>query len=115
MVDIETEGSTLIIEGNEVEFERPIAKTVLFDDFVVTRLKLTGEGGRRSYKNVIAVNDDGTIRWEIENVPELGGEYSPYSNIYTEDGSDLWAYNVAGMEYRVDTDDGTLIEGEFVK
>lgn len=115
MVDINTEGPTLTIDGSEVEFERPIYKTVTFDNFVVVLLELTGEGGKRSFKNVIAVKNDGSIRWEIENVPEGSGEYRPYSNIYTKDGSDLWAYNVAGMKYRVDTDDGTLLEGEFVK
>ena len=114
MVDIQIEKNTIIIDARRVEFNRPISKILEFDNFIVVLLRITGQEADEHYKNVYAVNHDGSIRWEIENVPERGGKYRPYSNIHKDD-DELWANNVAGMKYRVDTSDGSLLDREFVK
>lgn len=113
MDDITVEGPTLVIGDERVEFEVPIADHIVYDDFAVVRLENAGERHPDSHRNVIAVDADGTIRWKIPEQPP--SESRPYTNIYTEDGEDLWTNNASGYLFRVDPETGDLLDREFVK
>lgn len=112
--DMKVQGTELVIGEKRVDFGHPIEKVLDREEYVVVLLALTGEPYETFHKNVIAVNTDGSIRWKIENRPEREGRYRPYSNIYEKD-DELWAYNVGGMAYRIDEEDGSLLEREFRK
>ena len=101
------------INDNEVALGHPIEEHLVFEDFVVVRLKLTGEDFPEIHRNVIAINQDGSIRWRIEKAPEEG-YYDSYAGIF-DDGGELRAYNLSGMNYKVDKDTGEVSDGRFVK
>ncbi|MFC7074160.1 hypothetical protein ACFQJ7_01570 [Halovenus rubra] len=105
--------SVLKINSEEIEFNHPIEEYISFDDFVVIRLKLNGEDFPEKHQNVIAVNKDGSIRWRIEKAPEEG-YYDSYAGIFDDDG-ELRAYNLSGMNYKVDKETGEVSDGKFVK
>jgi hypothetical protein len=110
---MEIDEDILRIGGNEHEFGNVIDEYLEFSDFVVVLLGLTGEDYPEIKENVIAINKDGSIRWKIDKAPEEG-YYDSYAGIHEEDG-ELYAYNLSGMSYKVDTTDGSIGEGEFVK
>lgn len=105
--------NTLWIGGEEHEFGNSIDEYIEFDDFVVVLLGLTGEDYPEIKQNVIAVNNDGSIRWRIEKAPEEG-YYDAYAGIFDVDG-ELRAYNLSGMNYKVDKETGKVSDGRFVK
>lgn len=107
------EGCDLIVGGTRRTFDAPISDHVDFANFVVVQLKASNEMYSDKYRNVIAVNDDGTIRWRIPERPNPGPKQ--YSSIHTKDGDDLWAYNTGGMLYEVDPETGDIIGQQWKK
>lgn len=113
MTSIEVQNSELMIDGSTVTFSNPIAEVLEFEDCIVVRLKLTGDDFQDIHQNVIAVDRNGSICWKIEKAPEEG-YYDSYAEIFDKDG-ELWAYNLSGMSYKIDLEDGSIVEGKFVK
>ena len=106
-------GGVLKVDNEEIDFGHPIEEYLVFDDFVVVRLKLTGEDFPEKHQNIIAVNKDGSIRWRIEKAPEEG-YYDSYAAIFDNDG-ELRAYNLSGMNYKVNKQTGEVSDEKFVK
>ena len=113
MVTVTVNDGVVKIDGNEIDFDHPITDYLVFDDFVVVMLKLNGEDFPEKHQNIIAVDADGTIRWRIEKAPEEG-YYDSYAGIFDDDG-ELRAYNLSGMNYRVDKETGEVSDEKFVK
>lgn len=112
-MDYSIDGTDLIVGEETRSFEVPIKRAIDFEDFVVVLLKGTRDSHPHSLQNVLAIDPDGSIRWEIPAEPD--GQPRPYTNIYTETGEDLHANNFAGYLYEVDPETGEILEREFVK
>lgn len=113
MVEYTVQDTDLVVGGKRISFGAPIAQHVAYDGFVVVRLTVTGHAHPDDLSNVIAVDADGSIRWKIpEQPPETP---RPYTNVYTNDGDDLWANNARGFLFQVDPRTGELLDREFVK
>lgn len=112
-IEMNIEGDTLRIGGAAHTFGNVIDKCIEFDDFVVVLLGLTGDEYSEIKQNVVAIDRDGSIRWRIEKAPEKG-HYDAYADIFEDDG-ELRAYNLSGMNYKVDKETGDVSDGTFVK
>lgn len=112
---VHVEDDLLEINESTVRFANSIGDVVRFDEFVVIRLKLTGVKFPDIHRNVYAINCDGSIRWQIEECPDLvGGKHSAYGGLYEVDGG-LWATTTIGISYKLDPDTGEILEKKIVK
>lgn len=112
--EIEIHGSKITINGTTRDAGTDIREWEDFGTYVVVRVA-PEEGNPLFNRNVLAFEPDGTERWRIDRCPdETGGGHDYYGGLFGEDG-DLWVYNLNGMKYRVDADDGSIIDKQFVK
>lgn len=113
MTSVSVTESRLTVGSETIRFPAPIAEHVEYDEFVVVRLKVTMDEHPDDRRNVIAVDRDGTIRWQLPELPDA--EPRPYTRIFTKEGEDLWVHNSSGNLYRVDPETGEVLDREFVK
>lgn len=114
MNEVAVEDDCLPINGNSITFTNSIREHLDFDDFVVVDLRLTAENPEFN-RNIVAVNPDGCVRWRIDECPDVtSGGHDAYAGLFKE-GTELWAYNLNGMKYKINTDNGSVIDGKFVK
>jgi len=112
-MDINVDGSEIEVNGTTLTFESNISEVIEFDDFVVIRLEIIGKEFNDKLQNIIAINQNGVIRWKIEKAPEPE-YYDSYSRIWKKD-EDLIVYNLKGIRYRVDKETGEVFDGEMAK
>ena len=113
MAEVSKQGCMLSIGSEIIQFDVPVAQYIESDEIIAIRLKNTGEEFQYSLRNVLGINMDGRIRWKISKKPD----HRPrsYTNIYTKDQKDLWAYNFSGNLYQVNPKTGKILSEEFVK
>jgi len=103
------------MNNKKIEFENTIGDYIEFDDLVVVRLELTGENYPNINRNVIGVKSDGSICWRIALCPDkTGGGHDAYNGLFKHD-DELWATNLNGMKYKVDKNNGEIVDKKFVK
>lgn len=106
MVQVSYSGCVIEIDGNEVEFEYPIKKSVVLDDLVVVLLDPPVNEDVRD--NVVCLTPTGEQKWTIEppTTEDVQGEVV-YVDIQAAEG-DLIANTWEGMAYSVDRDSGKI-------
>ncbi|SFS13048.1 hypothetical protein SAMN05216559_4186 [Halomicrobium zhouii] len=107
---VSADGNELTIDGTRLVFDDEIGGVVQIESGAVVRLEIPPE--KTCNRNVIAINNDGTIRWRIPEAPDGSSGDKPYMDIYLQDG-ELWAGNWICYCYRIDQDTGELLEREF--
>lgn len=111
---IEVSNGKLTVNGNTLDFGSDIRECQDFGDFVVVDLSLGAEDANYN-QNVVAVEPDGSTRWRIDKCPhESDGGHDSYAGLFQQD-EELWVYNLNGMKYKVDRQDGSIIDHKFVK
>lgn len=111
MTEISASGNTLQIGNQTVEFEYGIDDLVQLNGIIVVLLNIpTGETNNR---NVIGLDQNGSIRWRIE---ELDSERAdkPYVEIDITNG-ELVADNWMGVQAIVDIDTGAVKDTKLTK
>lgn len=112
MVEYAVRGEELSIGSDTVRFRVPIYRDIEYGEFVVVLLETKRIDHEYKRRNVLAINEDGSIRWTISKQPPSNPR--PYTGLYTRDG-DLWTYNSSGYKFRIDPETGELLERKFVK
>ena len=69
--------------------------------------------GEKCNDNVFGVKENGSIKWQIENIiPEK--ENSPFVNIKKLDGR-LDAYNWSGVKFQINLENGKIVHKAVTK
>ena len=113
MVEFEIDERELVIGEKTISFEAPIAETIDYGAFVVIRLQNNAETHEDWLQNVIAFEEDGSVRWRLPEIPEY--KPRPYTNIFSNDEYELGVHNSSGNLYRVNPETGEILDREFVK
>lgn len=115
MPPIRTDGHELHVDGKTIAFESEIFDTLELEDVVIVLLEWTDTDRPDAHRNVYAVDSDGSIRWQVDECPDItGGGQDVYSGLYDHDG-ELWITNLNGMKYRIDLRDGSVLDKKLVK
>lgn len=115
MIDTNVNDNLLSIDGNTVRFDTDIFEVEEFDDFAVVLLEWVDNDSSDRTRNVYAIDSDGSVRWKIDECPDVvGGKHSAYGGLHVMDG-ELWATTVVGISYRIDTNTGEVLEKRIVK
>lgn len=112
MVDYAVRDNELAVGDETVSFEVSIDQHLEFDEFVVVRLTNTRTDHPDKFRNVIAVDADGSIRWKLPEQPPSAPR--PYTRLFTKD-DELWVNNFSGHVHRIDLETGELLDSKFVK
>lgn len=114
MVEYDISENSLTIADETINHGVEIDQSIEYDNYLVVRLEAnTVDEHDHQYRNVIAYDRDGGVRWKIPRRPAT--RPGPYTNIHSKNGNDLWAHNSSGMLYEVDPETGDIIGQEFVK
>lgn len=111
MTEISVGGNTLRIGSQTVKFDYDIDDLVQLNGMIVVLLNIpTGETNNR---NVIGIDQNGSIRWRIE---ELDSERAdkPYVEIDVSNG-ELVVDNWMGVQATVDVDTGAVKDTKLTK
>ena len=112
---VKSDGDELIVGGTTISFPADVFDVLEIDDTFVVLLEWVETDHPDKHRNVYAVDPDGSIRWQIDECPDVtGGGHDVYSGLYDHEG-ELWVTNLNGMKYKVDQDDGRILEKKFVK
>ncbi|ELZ16280.1 hypothetical protein C478_03687 [Natrinema thermotolerans DSM 11552] len=109
---VTTNGRELTIDGKTIELPNQIETVLEINGLAVVLLDTTGRSPARD--NVWAFDMDGSLVWKAEPVFEPSNDANTYVQIRRE-GSDLWASDWKGMEYKLDLQNGKQIEEKFRK
>lgn len=100
--------NTLIIQ-QQLPF--PIKSSLVLNMITIVLIddgKTHAKGDKTLDRNVYAFNADGTLKWQIHEVPG-GGDYpKPFTSLKLEGRDKIIAYNWIGTDYQVDLEDGSL-------
>jgi hypothetical protein len=67
------------------------------------------------FRNVLCVDEDGRILWQIEEFKGVKGRSSYYTNVWLAEDGKLHAYNPLGFDCLIDIETGKILESEFIK
>jgi len=108
MIDLDYDGDTVKIEGQEIRVRSPVKEAVADTDKAYLLLSVAADEDNNT--NVIALSESGTKMWEIEP-PAKGMRNVPYNGIQMREGS-LIVYNLNSYKFVVDTDTGDILSVE---
>lgn len=111
--DISVVDGAIKIGRKEVEFPWPVAQVVEYHRLIVVRIE--PPAGNIFNRNVFAFDDDGSIKWQIEESPHGGGIDKPYMNISISENGEVIASNWNGIDYIINLDDGSVKVKSFNK
>ena len=108
-----TNGKEINLDGRSVRFDFPIRDTLTIDDTIIILLHIPT--GIKCNRNLYAINLQGTILWQIDEVADLDliGN-CPFISIKKQESS-LIIFNWCGFRYTVDPKSGKIIEKVFTK
>ncbi|WP_408959992.1 hypothetical protein [Natrinema sp. 74] len=112
MTTVTASGRELTIDGTTIELPNRIETVLEVNGLVLVLLETAGRSSTRD--NVWAFDMDGSHVWKAEPVVEPSNDANTYVHIRRE-GSDLWASDWKGMEYKLDSQNGKQIEKKFRK
>lgn len=119
---MKTQGRRLFLDSGSVELEKPIERAVKFRGRIIVSFSydtFTPDDPNHD-RNVIAVDESGTLLWRIQRTPEAqtneSGErvWNPYVGITLEDGF-VRAYDAGGLCWKVDHETGEVSDAIFTK
>lgn len=67
--------------------------------------------GSKSQANLIAVNGDGRIRWQVEPPEASSGD--TWTDCYIDEAGEIWANSWSCWLVRIDPGDGRMVSREF--
>lgn len=101
-------GDTLKIGDEEVQLEKDILETLVYEDLVVVVLSFPG--GSDVLTNVVAFDFAGSKQWTIDPVPEAyrseGGD--AYVGLYEGEDGELVVVSFREVCYEVDPETGAV-------
>lgn len=112
MNTVTTNGRELTIDGISIKLPTQIETVLQIKGLVIVLLETTGRSPAQD--NVWAFDMDGNLVWKAEPVVEPSNDANTYVQIRQE-GSDLWASDWKGMEYKLDLQSSKQIEERFRK
>ena len=111
------EDNEIAIGGQTIDFNGSIFDAIELDSIVVIRLEANPDqypsGDIYKYRNVVGINNDGSISWKIPARPK--SEHRQYGGISIQNDGDLWAHNTCGMSYQIDPESGKILDQLFTK
>jgi len=107
MTEIDASDSELRIGGATHRMPGTVQEFRAIGDVVVVLLDRSDDAVTEK-NNVLGVDLEGNLLWNAERAPP-DGEYDWFAGIY-ERGGELWAYNLSGIEYRIDISDGSIVD-----
>lgn len=96
MTEIQERGSTLSIDGKQIDLPEEILDTVVLDD----RIFVLFEQGDMDPRNLIAIDYSGATSWRVPVLENIEGNPSSISMIKESDG-DLLIYT-GSKRYKLD-------------
>lgn len=100
--------------GKIITMEYPIASWVQIGDAIVVVLDVPPK--RVLTENVLALDSDGAIRWQIQRTADTASSpHNCYVGISGHDGNTVTLANWNGMLVQVSVKDGTIIRTWFGK
>lgn len=118
--NVEYADNELTISGEKIVFEYNISKLKLNNNYIFVRLevlfgrKLTEE----ELCNVVAVDESGSIKWKIKNIPPQNNpDYicAPIVGMNLDVNNILFVTDFMGRTFQVNQDTGDLQQTEIVK
>ena len=110
MIDFSYEKNKLLINGNVVrEFKCNILNVSEISNSVIVLLDFKNYVGS---DNVYCFNEDGALRWQIEN-RTYDVDNCPVAAIYGD--TELILNRICGFNEKINLEDGKLIDTSFVK
>ncbi len=104
--------NNIIINGNEhVSAPAKIEQCLVIDDFIILLLDVYE---LKSGANVYCYDITGKLQWIIPQLDFLQKE-SYYTSIYVRSDLSLYAYNIVGVEVKLDYRNGNILSSELIK
>ena len=121
-IRMKTQGRRLFLESGSVDLEKPIERAVRFRGKIIVSFldEAYEESDPNAERNVIAVDESGSLLWRIQRTPSaranLDGSrmWNPYVGISLEEGSVL-AYDAAGLCWKVNHETGEVVDAIFTR
>ncbi|MGZ3763805.1 MAG: hypothetical protein ACXVB0_05385 [Mucilaginibacter sp.] len=102
----------VIINGHEnVSAPAKISQCLVLDEFIILLLDADELG---SDANVYCYDIRGIARWVIPQ-PDLVHERNYYTSIYVRSDLYLYAYNISGIEVKLDYNNGQILRTALIK
>ena len=101
----------LSIAGNRISTEFAVVDAIPILESIVIRLEVPPESFCN--RNVKCYGSNGELAWTIQESPYGGSKTKCYVNLLLNESGELVARTFDGVEYRINTEDGTVTAIEF--
>jgi hypothetical protein len=122
---IEISQNSIVFQGKRIEFEVPIHEVEQAEDaiYIVLSYGKYTDRDRNKYRNIIALELNGDIRWRIAPTPLVyGGHSKPHGSVYVGVDSNtgdserpLVVYDINGSCWKVDPKSGKVSDPIFTR
>ena len=109
MINFSFSENKLVVKDNKINFQSPIKKVLDVGDRLLVLVQDQSTRDSKKHGNIYGVNVDGKKIWVIQPTKPFGGWYRPFTGIYMRD-NDAIAYSPIGIEYKINLDNGELID-----
>jgi len=99
----------LTVKNNNIDFLSSIEKIIEIDDKLLVLVKDKSTKKIKTQGNIYAINENAEIIWEIQASTPFDGWYRPFTGIYIRDDIAI-AYSPLGIEYKINLDNGRLVD-----
>lgn len=113
MTQFRIQDGSLFLGQQLVELPLPVLEQVGFRDGVAVRLEVPV--GQQFNRNILFIEDDGAVRWQIEESPHGTESDKPFMNLWLAEDGRLVAGNWNGIDYNIRLDSGKITVRSFKK